>query len=149
MGGVHLLQALSDVGHHPPENLSTHDDPGTAHTEVLTGLQSQFAQLVPGPHPSLSQEDGLAAVEAPQEALQLLALDVDVVVRPHEPLVSVQVVVVHVLEHHEGLLLRRVRVVHIPQSHDGNGNGSVGAFTGEELNPTWNGLSPGPEIVKE
>ncbi|ETE69758.1 hypothetical protein L345_04431, partial [Ophiophagus hannah] len=42
----------------------------------------------------------------------VLTFDVDIVVRPHEPLIGVQVVVVHILEHHEGFLLLRVRVVH-------------------------------------
>jgi len=144
MGGVHLLDTLSDVGHHPLEDLAAHDDPWPPHAEVLPGLQGQFPQLVSGAHARLAQEDGLAAVEAAQEALQLLALDVDVVVGPHEPLVLVQVMVVHVLEHHEGLFLRRVRVIHILQGHYGNGYGGVGALAGEELHATWNGLCPCP-----
>lgn len=144
MGGVHLLQTLSDVGHHPLEDLAAHDDPGPPHAEVLPGLQGQFPQLVPGSHAGLPQENGFAAVEAAQEALQPLTLDVDIVIGPHEPLVLVQVMVVHVLEHHEGLLLRRIRVIHIPQGHYGNRYGGVGALAGEELHATWNGLCPCP-----
>lgn len=103
--GIHLLQTLSDVGHHPLEDLAAHDDPWPPHTEVLPRLQGQFAQLIPGPHACLSQEDGLTAVETAQEALQLLTFDVDVVISPHKPLILVQVMVMHVLQHHEGLLL--------------------------------------------
>lgn len=144
VGGVHLLQALSDMGHHPPEDLAAHDDPWPPHAEVLPGLQGQFAQFVPGAHASLSQEDGLAAVETAQEALQLLTLDVDVVISPHEPLVLIEVMVMHVLEHHKGLLLGWVGVVHIPQGNNGNWYGGVGTFTGEELHATWDGLCPRP-----
>lgn len=144
VGGVHLLQALSDVGHHPPEDLAAHDDPRSPHAEVLSRLQGQFAQFIPRTHASLSQEDGLAAVETAQETLQLLTFDVDVIIGPHEPLVLIEVMVVHVLEHHKGLLLGWVRVVYIPQGNDGNWYGSVRAFAGEELHATWDGLSPRP-----
>lgn len=105
VGGVHLLQALSDMGHHPLEDLAAHDDPWAPHAEVLSRLQGQFAQLVPCSHARLSQKDGLAAVETAQKALQLLAFDVDIIVSPHEPLVLIKVMVMHVLEHHKGLLL--------------------------------------------
>ena len=148
MGGVHLLQTLFDVGHHSTEDLSAHDHPRAPHTEVLPGLQGQLAQLVPGPHSCLAQEDGLAAVETAEKAFQPLALDVDVIVSPHEPLVLVQIVVVHVLEHHEGLLLGRVGVVNISQGYDRDGDGGIGPFAGEELHTAWNGLGPRPNQRK-
>lgn len=72
---------------------------------------------------------------------------VDVVVRPHEPLVLVQVVVVHVLDHHEGLLLRWVRVVHSWQGDDGqrgHPGGRGGALAGEELHPARHRRRPRP-----
>lgn len=147
--GVHLLQALADVGHHPAQHLPAHDDARAAHAEVLPGLQRQLAQFVAGAHARLAQKDGLAAVQTPQEALQLLALDVDVIVGSHEPLELVQVVVVHVLEHHEGLLLRRVRVVHVLQGHDGDGDRRVGTLAGEKLHFAGNGFGPGPTQEKE
>lgn len=95
--GVHLLQALANVGHHAAQHLTAHDHSRAAHAEVFTRLQGQLAQLIPRPHACLTQEDGLAAVEAAQEALQTVALDVDIVVSSHEPLILVKVVVVHVL----------------------------------------------------
>lgn len=144
VGGVHLLQALSDMWHHPLEDLAAHDDPRPPHAEVLSGLQGQFAQFVPCAHARLSQEDGLAAVEAAQETFQLLTFDVDIIISPHEPLILIKVVVMHVLEHHKGLLLGWVRVVYIPQGNNGNWYGGVRAFTGEELHATWDGLRPRP-----
>lgn len=125
MCGVHLLQALADVRHHPAQHLTAHDHARASHAEVLAGLQCQLAQFVTSAHPCLAQENGLAAVQASQEAFQALALDVDVIVGTHEPLEPVQIVVVHVLEHHEGFLLRGVRVVHVFQGHDGDGDGRV------------------------
>lgn len=144
MCGVHLLQALADVRDHPAQHLSAHDHTWASHAEVLAGLQCQFAQLVTSAHPRLAQENGLTAVQASQEALEALALDVDVIVGTHEPLEPVQVVVVHVLKHHEGFLLWRVGVVHIFQGHDGDGDGRVRTLAREELHFAWNGLSPGP-----
>lgn len=144
MGGVHLLQALSDMGHHPLEDLAAHDDPWPPHAEVLSGLQGQFTQLVPRPHARLSQKDGLAAVETAQEALQFLTFDVDIVISPHEPLILIKVMVMHVLEHHKGLLLGWVGVVYIPQCNNGNWYGCVRAFAGEELHTSWNSLCPRP-----
>lgn len=144
VGGVHLLQALSDMGHHPPEDLAAHDDPWPPHAEVLSGLQGQFAQFVPCAHARLSQEDGLAAVKTAQETFQLLTFDVDIIISPHEPLILIKVMVMHVLEHHKGLLLGWVRVVYIPQGNNGNWYGGVRAFTGEELHATWDGLCPRP-----
>lgn len=144
VSGVHLLQTLSNVGHHPLEDLTAHDDPWPPHAEVLPRLQGQFTQLIPGSHARLSQEDGLTAVETAQETLQLLTLDVDIIISPHKPLVLVQVVVMHVLEHHERLLLGWVRVIHIPQSHYRNGNGGVRTLAREELHVTWNRLCPCP-----
>lgn len=144
MGGVHLLQALADVGHHPAQHLTAHDDARAAHAEVLPWFQGQLAQFVTGAHARLAKKDGLAAVETPQKALQLLAFDVDVVVGSHEPLELVQVVVMHVLEHHEGLLLWRVRVIHVLQSHNGNWDCRVRTLAGEKFHFARNSLGPGP-----
>lgn len=113
MCSVHLLQALADVRHHPAQHLAAHDHTRASHAEVLARLQCQLAQLITSPHPCLTQENSLAAVQASQEALQAFAFDIDIIIGTHEPLEPVQVVVVHVLEHHEGFLLRRVGVIHV------------------------------------
>lgn len=96
------------MGYHPLKNFTAHDDAWPTHTEVLPRLQSQFPKLIPGPHSRLTQKDGLTAIEAAQEALELLTLDVDIIISPHKPFILIQVIVMHVLKHHEGLLLGRV-----------------------------------------
>lgn len=111
--GVHLLQALADMRHHPAQHLAAHYHARASHAEVLPGFQCQLAQFIASAHACLAQENGLTAVQASQEALQTFALYVDVVVGTHKPLEAVQVVVVHVLQHHEGFLLWRVRVIHV------------------------------------
>lgn len=84
----------------------------------------------------------LRAVNGAQESLQLVGFDVDVVVRPDEPLELVDVVLVHVVEHHEGLLLRGVAVVHILQGDQRDAVGD-GALRAEEGHPSGHLLAPG------
>lgn len=144
MGGVHLLQTLPDVGYHPLEDFAAHDDPWAPHAEVLPRLKGQFTQLIPGPHASLTKEDGLTAVETAQEALQLFTLDVHVIICPHKPLIFVQVMIMHVFKHHEGLFLWWIRIVHIPKSHYRNRYGGIRASAGKELHTTRNRLCPRP-----
>lgn len=52
--GVHLLQALADVGHHPAQDLPAHDDAWAAHAKVFSRLQRQLAQFVAGAHARLA-----------------------------------------------------------------------------------------------
>lgn len=73
VGGVHLPQAGADVGHHPAQHLPAEDHAGAAHAEVLPGLQCQLSQLLRGAEARLAQVQGLAAVQRPQEGLQLFS----------------------------------------------------------------------------
>lgn len=101
MGGVHLSQALANVGHHSPQDLPAHDHSWSPHAKVLTRFQRQFPHLLSGAKASLPKKEGLTAVQAPKKVLQFVPFDVNVVISPHKPFVFVQVVVMHVFEHHE------------------------------------------------
>lgn len=125
MSGVHFPQTLANVWHHSAKHLPAHDHTRPPHAEVLTRLQSQFPHFFCGAQACLPQKERLAAIQTPQEALQTLSFDVNVIVCPHKPFKLVQVVVMHVLEHHKGLLLGRVGVVNSPKWHYGNWDGCV------------------------
>lgn len=146
--GVHLPQALADVGHHPPQHLPAHDHSWPPHAEVLTRLQSQLPHLLCSAQAGLPQEQGLAAVQAPEEVLQFVPFDVNVVVGPHEPFVFVQVVVMHVFEHHEGFLLGWVGVIYAWERHDGDGDRGVRTLAGEEFHLARNGFGPRSRLKK-
>lgn len=143
MGGVHLSQALANVGHHSPQDLPAHDHSGSPHAEVLARLQRQLPHLLRGAQAGLSKKEGLAAVQTPQEVLQFVPFDVNVVIGSHKPFVFVQVVVMHVFEHHERLLLGWVRVIDAWERHNGDGDGGVRTLTGEEFNLARNAFGPG------
>lgn len=146
--GVHLPQALADVGHHPPQHLPAHDHSRPSHAEVLARLQRQLPHLLRGAEAGLPQEQGLAAVQASEEALQFVPFDVNVVVSPHKPFVFVQVVVMHVFEHHEGFLLGWVGVIYTWKRHDGDGDRGVRTLAGEEFDLARNGFGPRSRLKK-
>lgn len=146
--GVHLPQALANVGHHPPQHLPAHDHSWPPHAEVLAWFQCQLPHLLCGAEAGLPQEQGLAAVQAPEEVLQFVPFDVNVVVSPHKPFVFVQVVVMHVFEHHEGFLLGWVGVIYAWKRHDGDGDRGVRTFAGEEFDLARNGFGPRSRLKK-
>lgn len=92
-------------------------------------------------NPSLTDELRLAAVDGPQERLQLVRAHKDVVIGPDEPLELVDKVLVHVVQHHEGLFLRRVPVVH-PLQADHRHPVCWGALGTEEGDPPRHRLAP-------
>lgn len=125
MGGVHLSQALANVGHHSPQDFPAHDHSRSPHAEVLTWFQRQLPHLLRGAEASLPKKEGLAAVQTPEKVLQFVPFDVNVVISPHKPFIFVQVVVMHVFQHHERFLLGWVRVIYTWKRHDGDGNRGV------------------------
>lgn len=85
VGGVEAPQAVLRVGRHPLQGLPAEDDAGTAHAEILVGLQGQKTELLAVAAPSLANKPGFLAVYRPEELLQPVGPDVDVVVGPQEP----------------------------------------------------------------